>query len=86
MKESIVTQELFQVLNARLADEQAKNHDRQYEVQVLASIDKTAKAVLELGGTDKEVAGLYRFREKLAKKLIRSHKIKEEELANKGDA
>ena len=79
-KESVVSQELFRVLNARLADAEAKNRDRQYEVQVLASIDKTANALIELGAKDADVAGMLRFREKLGKKLIKLHKVGADEL------
>lgn len=82
---SLVTTNLLQTLNGRLQDADAKQRDSAYEIQVLASIDKTAAAVTELGATEREVAGLFRFRERLAKQLIKKHKVTSEELEVKGD-
>ncbi len=79
-KETIVTRELLQVLNGRLQDADAKLRDDQIEIKSLASIDGTVNGAKQLGATDQEVAGLLRFKEKLAKKLIKKHKIKPEEI------
>lgn len=79
-KESIVSEELFRTLNGRLQDSDAKHRDAAYEVNVLASIKKTLDALIELGATDAEIAGVNRFRERFAKKLIKKHKIGGDEL------
>ncbi len=81
--ETLATHELFAALNARLADAAARQADDSAEVRVLGAIDQTANAMLEMGAKEKDVAGLFRFKEKFAKRLIRKHKISDEELVKK---
>jgi len=82
---SLMNPELVKLLNARLADQAARNYDAEREIKIAISIDKTAAMFQQLGATDAEMKGLMKFKERLTKQLIKKHKITKEELGIKGE-